>query len=91
MRTTKATTVLKATKARNEFFNLIKESYLLRKVYIIEKDGIPMVYISPYNAEFSNDNLTKDSLLLEIDKFRNSLTKTSNSVDLIREIRTNDI
>jgi hypothetical protein len=35
------------TKARNNFFKLLKKSYLENQVFLLEKGGIPLAYISP--------------------------------------------
>lgn len=40
---------ISATEARNNFFNVLKESYLEKKRFLIKKGGIPMVYIIPVN------------------------------------------
>jgi hypothetical protein len=46
-----ATKTIKATYARNKFFDLINESYLKSRVFIIEKSGIPMVKIYPFTLD----------------------------------------
>ena len=38
---------INATKARNNFFGLLKASYLQDQTFLIEKGGIPMVKILP--------------------------------------------
>jgi hypothetical protein len=38
---------INATKARNNFFELLKESYLQDQAFLVEKGGIPMVKILP--------------------------------------------
>lgn len=83
---------IKATEARNNFFNLLKQSYLEKQTFLIEKGDIPMVYITPidklnFKREAESDIKKNLRLLKEIEKFRNSMKKTSDSVRLLREMR----
>ncbi len=76
--------VISATTARNDFFNLIKQSYLKGKSFLVEKRDIPMVYIIPVNKVRDKN---QPQLLSQINKLRNSMPETSDSVDLLREMR----
>jgi len=46
--------VIKATEARNNFFELLKLSYLHEKSFLVEKGGIPMVKITPVGKKTSS-------------------------------------
>jgi len=75
-----------ATKARNDFFNLLQRSYLEKQTFLIKKGNIPMVYIVPVNAVESQEK--KQLVLLNrIKKLRNSIRQSSDSVSLLRKIR----
>ena len=39
--------LIKATEARKRFFELLKMSYLNKSRFLIEKGGIPVVYLTP--------------------------------------------
>lgn len=85
--------VINATKARNNFFSLIQESYLEKKLFLVEKADIPVVYIIPFSEKFPIDSYSqikmKEDLetIKEIEKLRKSMPKTSDSVTLLRELR----
>lgn len=83
---------INATKARNNFFNLLKKSYLENKTFLIEKGEIPMVYMVPVDFSVTKDSLASKQdqqlrLLRKINKFRNSMKQTNDSVGLIRQMR----
>lgn len=83
---------INATKARNDFFNLLKKSYLENKTFLIEKGEIPMVYMIPVDFSVKKDSPTFEQdqqliLLKKINKFRNSMKQKGDSVRLIRQIR----
>ncbi len=46
------------TKARNDFFRIVRRGYLKKEVVLIEKGEIPMSYIIPANID-GVDNLIK--------------------------------
>lgn len=77
---------INATKARNRFFELLKKSFLERRSYIVEKGQIPMVYIIPFTTDGANQKET-EAVLAGLKKLRRSMTRTSDSVALLREIR----
>jgi len=37
--------IMSVTKARNDFFRIVKRSYLKKEAFLIEKGGIPLSYI----------------------------------------------
>ena len=81
-----------ATKARNDFFNLLKKSFLEKQTFIIEKGEIPMVYLVPvseidFDQKAIFDQKAAIRLLKKLEKFRASMKETSDSVKLLREIR----
>lgn len=83
---------INATRARNEFFNLLKESVLEKQTFIIEKGEIPMVYMVPVSEIGLDRNLNYGSndmmqLLKRLKRFRSSMKMTSDSVKLLREAR----
>lgn len=81
---------ISATKARNNFFNLLKKSYLEKKTFLIEKGEIPMVYMMPVDLVVSEKESKENKqleLLKEINKFRNKMKQTSDSVRLLRKMR----
>ena len=85
---------ISATQARNDFFNLLKKSYLEKIPFLIEKGEIPMVYMIPINHSSMNkknifQNKAQEKLLYKLNKFKNSMKETSDSVILLREMRRN--
>jgi len=83
---------INVTKARNNFFNLLKESVLEKQTFLVEKGEIPMVYLVPVsemelNGDFSYGNNTMIQLLKRLKRFRSSMRVTSDSVKLLREAR----
>lgn len=44
---------INATQIRNNFFQVINDSFLNDKVFLVEKRGIPLVYIVPANDKFT--------------------------------------
>lgn len=88
----KAPRTINATQARNDFFNLLRESFLEKQSFIIEKGKIPMVYIIPASEGNWEQRLTagrtKDrQLLRNLEKLRGAMKKTADSVKLLREMR----
>jgi len=73
-----------ATEARNQFFKIIKKSFLEKKKYVVLKGDIPLVYISPIEEETTANQL---KTLTELKIFRKKMRKTSDSVKLLRKIR----
>lgn len=43
---------LNATEIRNNFFKVVNDSFLNDKVFLVEKRGVPLVYIVPANDKF---------------------------------------
>lgn len=83
---------INATKARNDFFNLLKESVLEKQTFIIEKGEIPMAYLVPVsemelNQSLNYGNEAMRQLLKRLKRFRSSMKVTSDSVKLLREAR----
>lgn len=59
-----------ATEARNNFFKLLRESFLEKQPFLIEKGKIPMVYIIPVTAKTLTAEPSKEEYtekLLKID------------------------
>lgn len=77
---------ISATKARNNFFNLINNSYLKKQTYLVKKGNIPMVYVVPADSQEAQkqDQL---ALLDKIKKFHKTMPVTPDSVPMIREMR----
>lgn len=77
---------INATQARNNFFNLLRKSYLEKQSFLVEKSNIPMVYIVPAT---SDNNIQKNQLaiLKKAQKLRNSMKQTPDSVSLLRKMR----
>jgi hypothetical protein len=84
----KAVQDINATKARNDFFNLLKKSYLDKKTYLIKKGDIPMAYLIPVTIA-DNKNKIKKAILNRAKELRDSMQETSDSVDILRSIRKN--
>ncbi len=82
-------TRISATRARNDFFNLLKKSFLEKQAFIIEKGQIPMAYLMPVYEEelIKTGQRSEVKLLAELEKFRSSMKKTSDSVGLLRKMR----
>ena len=49
---------MSVTKARNDFFRIVKRSYLKKEAFLIEKGGIPLSYILPADID-GIEKLTK--------------------------------
>jgi len=85
--------IIKATEARNNFFSLLKKSYFKKQNFLIEKGGIPMVYMVSVNGGLSQKQAktskTKKNLrlLAAMEKFQKNMKKTSDSVLLLRKMR----
>jgi hypothetical protein len=47
------------TKARNDFFRLVRQGYLKKEVVLIEKGEIPVSYIIPANIKGVEDLIQK--------------------------------
>lgn len=47
------------TKARNDFFRLVRRGYLKKEIVLIEKGEIPMSYIIPANIRDVEDLIQK--------------------------------
>lgn len=78
------------TKARNNFFNLINESYLEGKTFVVTKGGIPVAYISPPHT-FDRHEKNKDlDILNQMNALRSKQKMGTNSVEVIREIRNHE-
>lgn len=75
-----------ATKTRNNFFKILDSSFKKKKIFIVEKSGIPMAYIVPAE-EFTYNGDKNLKLLDKVERFRKSMRKTTDSVKLLREIR----
>lgn len=83
-----------ATEARNNFFNLLKQSFLEKQIYLIEKGEIPMAYLVPVSGVSLGRKLdikqrSLKELLEEINQLRDSMKETSDSVGLLKGIRVN--
>ncbi len=80
---------INATKARNNFFQILNESYKENKTFLVEKSDIPVIYIVPATKDLLEKSKEDRQLaiLKKIRKFRKSLSPTSDSVKLLREIR----
>ncbi len=75
---------IQATEARNKFFKIMDQSFLEKQPYVVEKRDIPMVYIMPYSIEKEQTENVFDKL----DKLRASMPKTSDSVQLLKRVRS---
>ncbi len=84
----KAVQDINATKARNDFFNLLKKSYLDKETFLIKKGDIPMAYLIPVTIADNKDKVKKE-VLKQAKELRKSMQKTSDSVDILRSIRKN--
>jgi prevent-host-death family protein len=82
---------INATEARNNFFSLLKQSYLGQQTYLVKKGDIPMVYIVPVNhGNLEQAMLEKEKqmdILQQASKLRESISEGSDSVKMIREMR----
>lgn len=89
---------ISATKARNDFFNLVQDTYLSGNQYLIEKNGIPMAQIIPIQKEVIIDDLSLSedelrklkqlALLKDMDDLRSLQNPTKeNSVKFIKKTR----
>jgi len=84
---------IKATEARNNFFSLLNQSYFKKQSFIVEKGGIPMVYIISVNEDLpkGRKKLSRAEknlrLLVRMEKFQKKMKVTSDSVLLLREMR----
>ncbi len=79
---------INATKARNNFFNLLQKSFLEKQSFLVKKGNIPMVYLVPVSI-VGNQKISRQSLLAEINKLRESMGNTSDSVSLLGQMRQN--
>ena len=75
-----------ATKARNNFFQLLQESFMNKKPFLVEKGKIPMVYIIPVTADLNakkpNKNYAQKLLEIEGDWFSlNDLKETRKEIE----------
>ena len=52
---------ISATQARNNFFNLLNQSFLEKQSFIVEKSKIPMVCIVPVTTELLDSELSNNS------------------------------
>ena len=77
---------ISATKARNNFFSLLKQSYLHQKTFLVKKNDIPMVYIIPTTLADLQD---QDPLAIFnlIHKNQKNMVTTTDSVKILRQIR----
>jgi len=78
--------VINATKARNDFFNLLEKSFLKKRSFLIKKSNIPMAYIVPINV-VEDQKESQLALLERVRKLRESMTPTTNSTSLLRKMR----
>jgi len=88
----KAPKTINATEARNDFFNLLRESFLEKQPFIIEKGKIPMVFVVPVSESNWGEKITFRQkkvmqLLKSLGEFRGKMRETSDSVKLLREMR----
>ena len=91
----KKATKITATKARNQFFNIVQDAYLSKNSYLIEKNNIPMAYIVPVDTGFIVDEQNTQSkrikeqldLLDRTDKLRKGQKLHEDSVKTIRKMR----
>lgn len=80
------TQVLSATKARNNFFQLLDQAHLENKTFIIKKGNIPVAQISPPSSKTQAKTNWKQ-LIKQSYTLRKSMNMTSNSVEMIRQDR----
>lgn len=90
------TQTISITKARNEFFDLMTQSYNNESVFEVEKNGILMgAFIPPeiYRAKVQNKKNEKSEqeeklkLLAKIRKNREAMKMGSDSVEILRKLR----
>lgn len=79
---------INATKARNNFFSLLEKAFLEKQTYLIKKGKIPLVYMIPVNI-VDDSGQRELKLLTQINKLRESMKITSDSVSLLKEMRQN--
>lgn len=83
---------ISATKARNDFFNLLNRSFREKKGFIIEKSKIPVAFLIPANAAnlmpdfpiIAEDNA---GLIQQLKQFHKTMKMTSDSVEILRQFR----
>lgn len=80
------------TKARNEFFDLIQQTYLNDQTFIIEKNGIPMIKWTRFQREMDKEIPETEyekrmRLYKKIAQNREKMKMTSNSVLILRKLR----
>jgi hypothetical protein len=49
------------TKARNNFFKIVRRGYLKKEVALVEKGGIPVSYIVPVNLDGIEELISKSN------------------------------
>lgn len=86
------TQTISATKARNNFFQLLDQALLENKTFIIKKGSIPVANITPPTKPNPNlsDKQTKKQLTLlkQIEKLHQSTPfQKESSVEFIRKMR----
>jgi antitoxin (DNA-binding transcriptional repressor) of toxin-antitoxin stability system len=85
------TQTISATKARNNFFQLLDQALLENKTFIIKKGSIPVANITPPQKTTStktNKQKKQLKLLKDIEKFRKTLPfQKESSVKLIHKMR----
>ena len=83
---------INATKARNKFFTLLRESFLEKQPFIVEKGKIPMVFIVPISeSDWAEGVISRQKkvtqLLKKLEEFRSKMEETPDSVKLLQRIR----
>ena len=83
---------ISATQARNNFFRILKESFLEKQPFIVEKGQIPLVCIVPLSEDNGKKQVVTrlkkmQQLLTRLEKFRRTMGETEDSVKLLREMR----
>jgi len=65
-KTMKKMQTISATKARNNFFTLLEESFLQNQPFIIKKSNIPLAYLIPVSKEDKTEESDRIKELLQI-------------------------
>ena len=80
---------ISATKARNDFFNILGKGYLKKEKYIIYKSGIPLMVLSPYKEPSSakKAKFNAEELLKAIKENKKDMKMISDSVEILRNLR----
>ncbi len=89
------TMTINATKARNNFFNLLEAAYWEKQQVIIKKNNIPMAKLVPVaskqkasqSQQLSTQAKQNLRLLRKLKKIQQKMPVTANSVGLIKEMR----